>query len=91
MSTGNRHSMDGVIESGDVIVSHVNGTSDLFVVAAVLSAVGDLTLGRVSTVKGQCAAIRCAYAERSDDRGVWLFGGSPGAYVKTVPPQTCEA
>jgi hypothetical protein len=85
MSPGNRHSTEGEIESGDVVVSHVNGTSDLFVVATVLSAVGDLVLDLVSTTKGRAAAIGRARAQCPAERDVWLFGGSAGAYVKAEP------
>ena len=77
-----RHSMDGTIRAGDVVVSHVNGTLDFFMIATVGSAVDDLVLHSVLTTKGQDAAIRRAYDQRTDDQNVWLFGGSAAAYVK---------
>jgi hypothetical protein len=83
MTGGHRHSMDGQILAGDVIVSHVNGTLDFYIVATVVSAShSDLTLGSVSTMKGQDAAIIGAYEQRENDQDVWLFGGSATAYVK---------
>jgi hypothetical protein len=82
MAGGNRHSTDGPIRAGDVIVSHVNGTLDLYMIATVLSAQGDLTLHNVTTIKGQDVAIMRGYAQRTDDQDVWLFGGSAAAYVK---------
>jgi hypothetical protein len=86
MTVSNRHSMDGHIQAGDVVVSHVNGTLDLYIIATVLSALGDLTLHHVSTTKGQDAAILCGYEQRTDDQNVWLFGGSASAYVKARLP-----
>jgi hypothetical protein len=82
MARWNRHSTEGDIRAGDVVVSHVNGTLDLFIVATVLSAEGDLSLHRVSTTKGQETAIMRGYDRRTDDQDVWLFGGSAAAYVK---------
>jgi hypothetical protein len=86
MASGNR-SMDGQIQAGDVIVSHVNGTLDFYIIATVLSSVGDLTLHSVSTMKGQDAAVMRAYEQRKDDQDVWLFGGSAAAYVKARQPK----
>jgi hypothetical protein len=83
-----RHSMDGPIRVGDVVVSHVNGTLDFYVIATVVSAVEDLTLHCVLTTKGQDAAIKRGYEQRSDDQDVWLFAGSAAAYVKAPAPQT---
>jgi hypothetical protein len=87
MAGGNRHSMDGQIQTGDVVVSHVNGTLDFYIIATVLSAVEDLTLHSISTMKGQDAAIMRGYDQRKDDRDVWLFGGSAAAYVKAPPAE----
>jgi hypothetical protein len=77
--------MDGEIHAGDVVVSRVNGTADLYVIATVLSAAGDLDLHGVRAMRGQEAAISCAHGQRSSDRDVWLFGGSAAAYVKAPP------
>jgi len=88
MFCGSHHSSDGPIRAGDVVVSHVNGTLDLYVVATVLSAVEDLALHSVSTTKGQDAAIRSGYEQRRDDQHVWLFAGSAAAYVKTRLPKS---
>jgi hypothetical protein len=87
MTGGNRYSMDGHIQTGDVVVSHVNGTLDFYIIATVLSAVGDLTLHGVSTMKGQNAAIMRGYEQRTDDQHVWLFDGSAAAYVKAPPAE----
>jgi hypothetical protein len=86
VTCSDRHSTAGPIQAGDVVVSHVNGTSDLYVVATVLSALEDLTLHCVSTVKGQDAAILRAYGQRNDNQSVWLFGGSAGAYLEARLP-----
>ena len=87
MTASNRHSMDGEIQAGDVVVSRVNGTVDLYVIATVQSAVDDLTLHSVSTMKGQEAAIICAHEQRPSDQDVWFFGGSAAAYVKARLPK----
>ena len=82
------HSMDGRIHAGDVVVTRVNGTVDLFLIATVVSADEDLDLQILSTSNGREAAIRTGYARRSDDRqNVWLFAGSAAAYVKTAAPR----
>lgn len=83
-----RHSMDGTIQSGDVVVSHVNGTRDFYIVATVLSATGDLTLHSVSTMIGEDAAVLAGYERLEAGRAVWLFGGSAAAYVK-APAAEC--
>jgi len=83
MTGGHRHSTDGQILAGDVVVSHVNGTLDFYIVATVVSASqSDLTLEGVSTMKGQDAAIIHGYEQREDDQDVWLFAGSAAAYVR---------
>jgi hypothetical protein len=82
MAAGNRHSKDGQIQKGDVVVSHINGTLDFYIIATVLSALDDLTLNSVSTMKGEDAAIMHGYGLRADGQDVWLFGGSAAAYVK---------
>jgi len=83
MTGDNRHSMEGAIHAGDVVVSRVNGTRDLYIVATVSSAPrGDLTLNSVSTMKGRDAALLRGHTQRKDDQTVWLFGGSATAYVK---------
>jgi hypothetical protein len=83
MVAGNRHSMDGQIQPGDVVVSHINGTLDSYIIATVLSApVWDLTLHGISTMKGRDAAILRGYEQRKEPQNVWLFGGSATAYVK---------
>jgi hypothetical protein len=91
MAGGNRHSMDGQIHAGDVVVSHVNGTIDLYLIATVQSAEGDLALQSVSTMKGQDGAISRGYEQRDGDEDVWLFGGSAGAYVKAHRPKKGSA
>jgi hypothetical protein len=76
--------MDGTIRGGDVIVCHVNGTADLYVIGTVVSGyVGELSLRGVSTTVGQRAALDRAYDDRSHDQRVWLFDGAASAYVKT--------
>jgi hypothetical protein len=87
MTDAKRHSIDGTIQSGDVVVSHVNGTRDLYIIATVLSTVGDLTLHSVSTMTGQDAAILGGYERQKGDQAVWLFGGSAAAYVKAPPAE----
>lgn len=88
MAYDNSHyAMDGKIQAGDVIVSHVNGTLDLYIIATVLSAVADLTLHSVSTMKGQEAALMHGYEQQKDDHAVWLFAGSAAAYVKAPPAE----
>jgi len=83
MTGGHRHSTDGQIVAGDVVVSHVNGTLDFYIIARVVSAShSDLTLDSVSTMKGQDAAIIRGYKQREDDQDVWLFAGSATAFVK---------
>ena len=83
MTGDNRHSMEGAIQPGDVIVSRVNGTRDLYIIATVSSAPrADLTLNSVSTMKGRNAALLRGQKQRQDDQNVWLFGGSATAYVK---------
>lgn len=82
------HSMDGAIRAGDVVVSHVNGTRDFYIVATVESAVEDLALNNVSTTRGQDAAIRRGYERRRADQAVWLFAGSAAAYVKARVPKS---
>jgi hypothetical protein len=82
MTDAKRHSMDGTIQSGDVVVSHVNGTRDFFIVATVLSTTGDLTLHSVSTMTGEDAAVLAGYERVETGQEVWLFGGSAAAYVK---------
>jgi hypothetical protein len=75
---------DGTIRAGDVIVCRVNGTSNVYVVATVVSGrVGNLSLRGVSTVVGQDSALDRGYAERLDDRHVWLFDGAAAAFVGT--------
>jgi hypothetical protein len=86
MTLSSRYSMDGPIRAGDVVVSRVNGTLDLFLIATVVSAVDDLSLHAVRTTSGQDAAIRCGYDQRTDDQRVWLFAGSAAAYVKAREP-----
>ena len=80
--------MDGEIQAGDVVVSHVNGTADLYVIASVVSAVGDLALEDVLAIKGQDAALIRAHEQRASKQSVWLFGGSAAAYVRAPPPQS---
>jgi hypothetical protein len=68
------------------VVSRVNGTLDLYLIATVVSAVEDLSLHGVRTTSGQDAAIRCGYDQRTNDQRVWLFAGSAAAYVKAREP-----
>lgn len=78
--------MDGAIQAGDVVVSRVNGTFDLYIVATVVSAADDLILRGIRTAKGRDDAIKRGYDQRTDERRVWLFDGSAAAYVKTQMP-----
>jgi hypothetical protein len=82
MADPKRQSMDEKIQPGDVVVSHVNGTRHFYIIATVLSTVGDLTLQRISTMTGQDAAILAGYERQKEDQAVWLFDGSAAAYVK---------
>jgi hypothetical protein len=91
MADDNRHAMDEKIQPGDVVVSHVNGTRDFYIIATVLSTTaGDLTLHSISTMMGQDAAILYGYERQKDDQAVWLFAGSAGAYVKAPPCDTFD-
>jgi len=79
------------IRADDLIVCRVNGTSDFYVIATVVSGnVGALSLRAVSTMRGRDSAIRHAYQERMHDHRVWLFDGAAAAYVETsVPTARC--
>jgi hypothetical protein len=55
------HSIDGTIESGDVVVSHVNGARDFYIIGTVYRTVGDSALHSVSAMTGQDAAILGGY------------------------------
>lgn len=90
MADDNRHAMDGQIQPDDVVVSHVNGTRDFYIIATVLSTAGDLTLHSITTMMGQDAAILCGYERQKNDQAVWLFAGSAGAYVKAPPCETFD-
>jgi hypothetical protein len=74
--------MDQKIQPGDVVVSHVNGTRDFYIIATVLSTAGDLTLHSISTMTGQHAAILGGHERQKGDQAVWLFDGSAAAYVR---------
>jgi hypothetical protein len=87
MTDAKSHSMDGTIQSGDVVVSHVNGTRDFYIIATVLSTAGDLTLHSVSTMTGEDAALLGGYERLKAGQAVWLFGGSAAAYVKAPPAE----
>lgn len=82
MADPKRQSMNEKIQPGDVVVSHVNGTRDFYIIATVVSTVGDLTLHSISTMTGQHAAILGGYERQKGDQAVWLFDGSAAAYVK---------
>jgi hypothetical protein len=83
--------MDGQIRPGDVVVSRVNGTRDLYVIGIVVSGTaGQLMLRDAVTTHGREPAIGRAYTERQDDHRVWLFDGSATAYVKTLDPETAR-
>jgi len=82
------HSMDGTIQTGDAVVSRVNGTRDLYIIASVGSARADLTLHSVATMRGEDAAILGGYERAKAGQAVWLFGGSAAAYVKAPPAQS---
>lgn len=76
--------MDGSVIGGDVIVCRVNGTADVYVVGTVVSGkVGELSLGRMSTMVGRDLALRRGYDEQAPERRVWLFDGAAAGYVKT--------
>ena len=85
MAPDTLHSMDGTIQPGDVVVSHVNGTRTLYIIATVGSTVGDLTLHSISTMTGEDASIIRGYEQQKENQAVWLFGGSAAAYVKAPP------
>lgn len=87
MTCDSRHSMDGPIRTGDVVVSRINGTRDFYIIGTVESVEQDMSLHSVFTAKGQSAAITEGYDKRSDGAHVWLFAGSAAAYVKARPPQ----
>lgn len=87
MVADNCHSMDGTIQPGDVVVSHVNGTRALYIIATVGSTAGDLTLHGMSTMTGQDASIIRGYEQQKENQTVWLFGGSAAAYVKAPPAE----
>jgi hypothetical protein len=87
MTEAERHPMDGTIQAGDVVVSHVNGTRNFYIIATVLSAVGDLTLHSISTMTGEDAAILGGYERLEPGQAIWLFGGSAAAYVKAPPAE----
>ena len=78
------------ILADDLVVCRVNGTSDFYVIATVVSgSVGALPLRALSTMRGQDSALRHAYEERMHDHRVWLFDGA-AAYVETsVPTARC--
>jgi hypothetical protein len=79
--------IDRKIRAGDVIVCRVNGTSDFYVVGAVVSGeVGGLSLRAVVTIVGRDSALRHAYRERMQNYRVWLFDGAAAAYVETAEP-----
>lgn len=87
MTCDSRHSPDGPIQTGDVVVSRVNGTLDLYIIGTVASAERDMSLHSVLTAKGQAAAIREGYDKRTEGAHVWLFAGSAAAYVKARAPE----
>ena len=79
--------IDRKIRTDDLIVCRVNGTSDFYVIATVISgSVGALTLRGLSTMHGRDSALRHAYQERMLDHRVWLFDGAAAAYVETSVP-----
>ena len=74
--------MDGQIRPGDVVVSRVNGTRDVYVIGTVESGTpGQLMLRDLLATSGRESAIGRAHNVRQDDRRVWLFDGSAAAYV----------
>ena len=87
MAFGSHHSLDGAIQTGDVVVSRVNGTRDFYIIATVASAAEDLALDSVLTAKGQDTAISRAFRQGTEDRQVWLFAGSAAACVKVRRPK----
>lgn len=75
------------IRADDLIVCRINGTSDFYVIATVVSGdVGALSLRALSTMRGHDSALRHAYEERMHDHRVWLFDGAAAAYVETSVP-----
>ena len=70
------------IRPGDVVVSRVNGTRDVYVIGTVESGTpGQLMLRDPLATTGRASAIGRAHIVRQDDRRVWLFDGSAAAYV----------
>jgi hypothetical protein len=79
--------MDRTVRAGDLVVCRVNGTSDAYVVAAVISGkVGALSLRGFSTIVGRRPAVWHAYEQRVNDGRVWLFDGAAAAYVEAPLP-----
>ena len=53
LTDAKRHSMDGTIQAGDVVVSHLNGTRDFYIIA---------TVRRLSTVRSYACGTYCRIA-----------------------------
>ena len=80
--------MDGSIRVGDVVVSRVNGTSDLYVIGTVAKGiVGEFSLSDVTTMVGRVPALARGYRGRTPVERVWLFDGAASGYVKTSAPR----
>lgn len=81
--------MDEPVRVGDVVVSRVNGTSDLYVIGRVAAGtVGELSLSAVTTMVGLAPAIAQGYRDRTPDERVWLFDGPLADYVTTTAPRS---
>lgn len=84
--------MDKTIRADDVIVCRINGTSEFYVIATVVSGtVGALSLRAPSTIVGRRSALWHAYEQRRHDSRVWLFDGAAAAYVETSVPPVADA
>ena len=80
--------MSGSIRAGDVVVSRVNGTRDLYVIGTVVAGtIGELSLSGITTIVGMALAIEYGYRGRTPDERVWLLDGAAPGYVNTRAPR----
>ena len=81
--------MDTSVSVGDVVVCHVNGTLDLYVIGTVAaSTIGGLSLSAVTTKVGLAPAIAQGYQDRTPDERVWLVNGNASGYIETTAPRS---
>jgi len=70
------------IRPGDVVVSRVNGTRDVYVIGTVeFRNARQLVLRDPLATSGRASAIGRAHIVRQDDRRVWLSTARRAAYV----------